>query len=98
MEIKNLWEKLEAQHKEELAGYNITRENIPQLMTSIAAMSVFPFVAKPIITGLFKKMGYDFNDYIEDRKEYAADFIINALKQQVKADSETEENTLSPQK
>lgn len=80
MDINVIWNKLEAQHKEELALYNITRENMPQLMTSIAAMSVFPFVAKPVITGLFQKMGYDFNDYIEARKEYAADFIINALK------------------
>ena len=79
IDINKLWSTLEDQHKEELTRYNITRETIPQLMTSIAAMSVFPFVAKPIVTSIMEKMGYDFNEYIEERKEYAADFVINAI-------------------
>jgi hypothetical protein len=29
-----------------------------------------------------ENMGYNFDQYIEDRKEYAADFVINALKKQ----------------
>ncbi|HEN20767.1 MAG TPA: hypothetical protein ENN86_02020 [Desulfobacteraceae bacterium] len=49
-------------------------------MTTIAGMSVFPFVARPVIAGIMEKMGYDFDQYTEERKEYAADFIINALK------------------
>jgi TetR/AcrR family transcriptional regulator len=49
-------------------------------MTTVAGMSVFPFVAKPIISGIMEKMGYDFDEYIEKRKDYAADFVINALK------------------
>ena len=79
IDINKLWSTLEEQHKEELTRYNITRETIPQLMTSIAAMSVFPFVAKPIVASIMEKMGYDFNEYIEERKEYAADFVINAI-------------------
>jgi hypothetical protein len=27
-----------------------------------------------------EKMGYSFDDYIEERKEYAADFVIKAIK------------------
>jgi len=73
---------MEAQHSEEMARYNITREAIPQLMTSIAAMSVFPFIAKPVVASIMEKMGYDFNDYIEERKEYAADFVLNAIKKE----------------
>jgi TetR/AcrR family transcriptional regulator len=80
IDIKKLWTTLEAQHKEELEKYNITKENIPQLMTSIAAMSVFPFVGKAIISVFMEKMGYDFDVYIEKRKEYAADFVIKAIK------------------
>jgi len=79
IDINKLWSILEEQHKEELTRYNITRETIPQLMTSIAAMSVFPFIAKPIVASIMEKMGYDFNEYIEKRKEYAADFVINAI-------------------
>jgi TetR/AcrR family transcriptional regulator len=80
IDINKLWTTLEEQHKEELRKYNITRENIPQFMTTVAGMSVFPFVAKPIISGIMEKMGYDFDEYIEKRKDYAADFVINALK------------------
>ena len=80
IDIKKLWTTLEVQHREELEKYNITQENIPQLMTSIAAMSVFPFIGRAIITGIMEKMGYDFDDYIEKRKKYAAEFVINALK------------------
>lgn len=80
IDIEKLWTTLEAQHKEELKRYNITKENIPQFMTTVAGMSVFPFAAKPIISSIMGKMGYDFDEYIEERKEYAADFVINALK------------------
>src|SRR4030043_2205343 len=79
IDINKLWTTLEKQHKEELVKYNITRETIPQLMTSIAALSVFPFVAKAIISGIMEKLGYDFDEYIEVRKEYAADFVIKAI-------------------
>ena len=37
-----VWE----QHGPELDKYNITRDDFPQLMTTIASMSVFPFAAK----------------------------------------------------
>ncbi len=80
IDIKKIWTTLEAQHKKELEKYNITRENIPQLMTSIVAMSVFPFAGRTIISVFMEKMGYDFDDYIEKRKEYAADFVIKAIK------------------
>jgi AcrR family transcriptional regulator len=79
IDINKLWTTLEKQHKEELVKYNITREIIPQLMTSIAALSVFPFAAKAIISGFMEKMGYDFDEYIEVRKKYAADFVIKAI-------------------
>jgi len=82
IDINKLWTTLEGQHKEELKRYNITKENIPQFMTAVAGMSVFPFVAKPVISGIMGKMGYNFDQYIEERKEYAADFVINALKMQ----------------
>jgi AcrR family transcriptional regulator len=82
IDINKLWTTLEAQHKEELKRYNITKENIPQFMTTVAGMSVFPFVARPVIASIMGKMGYDFDNYLEERKEYAADFVINALKKQ----------------
>jgi AcrR family transcriptional regulator len=80
LDITKLWTTLETQHKEELEKYSLTRENIPQFMTSIVAMSVFPFAARALITSIMEKMGYDFADYIEKRKEYAAEFVIRAIK------------------
>ena len=48
-------------------------------MTTIAAMSIFPFAARGIIEAILSNLGVDFNDYIEKRKEFAADFIIKAI-------------------
>jgi TetR/AcrR family transcriptional regulator len=80
VDFKKFWLMLEEQHKDELIKYNITYETVPQIMTTIAAISVFPFAARGILEGIFENLGVDFDNYIEERKEYAADFVINALK------------------
>ena len=80
IDVNKLWLILEAQHKDELKKYNITKETMPQLMSSIAAISVFPFAARGILEGIFEKMNINFNDYMEERKGYAADFVIKAIK------------------
>ena len=67
------------QHKEELKKYNITKETLPQIMISIAAMSVFPFAARGILEGILEKLDIDFDKFIEERKEFAADFVIKAI-------------------
>jgi AcrR family transcriptional regulator len=80
IDVEKLWITLEKQHKDELKNYNITRETVPQLMSSIAAISVFPFAARGIFEAIFEKMGIDFDEYLEQRKKFAADFVISALK------------------
>jgi TetR/AcrR family transcriptional regulator len=75
-----LWLKLYEQHEEEFHKYNITKESLPQLMISMAAISVFPFAAKGILEGILDKLHLDFNQFIEERKEFAADFVIRAIK------------------
>jgi AcrR family transcriptional regulator len=80
VDFNRLWKMLEDQHKEELEMYNITRETIPQIMTTIASISVFPFAARGVIETIFENIGIDFNTYMEERKEFAADFVIGALK------------------
>jgi TetR/AcrR family transcriptional regulator len=80
VDFKKFWSMLEEQHKEELIKYNITFESVPQIMTTIAAISVFPFAARGILEGIFENLGVDFDKYIEERKEFAADFVISALK------------------
>jgi AcrR family transcriptional regulator len=78
--FENLWQKLYEQHKSELGKYSITEDKLPQLMVSIAALSVFPFAARGLIEGILDKVGVDFNDYIEQRKEFAAEFVIRAIR------------------
>lgn len=80
--INEFWNTLERSHHDELIRYNITREIMPQLMTSMAAISIFPFAAKGIMEVLFEKTGYDYNEYLEKRKDFAADFVIRAIKGQ----------------
>lgn len=80
VDFENIWLKIYEHHKEEFKSYNITRESMPQLMMSIAAMSVFPFAARGILEGILEKTGHDFNEYMNERKEYAAEFVINAIK------------------
>ena len=78
--FETLWLKLYEQHKSELEKYNITEDTLAQLMVSIAALSVFPFAARGLIEGILDKVGVDFNDYIEQRKEFAAEFVIRAIR------------------
>jgi TetR/AcrR family transcriptional regulator len=77
--FESLWDVIYEQHKAELENYNITRETMPQIMVTIAAISVFPFAARGLIEGILEKVGIDFNKYIEERKEFAAEFVINAI-------------------
>ncbi len=80
LEIEKIWTMLETQHKEEMQKYNIKKEDIPQLMTSIAAMSVFPFAARGLVSNIMERMGFDFDEYIEKRKDYAGEFVVNAIR------------------
>ena len=80
IDFDKLWQELYKQHKNELENYNITEASMPQLMISIVAISVFPFAARGIIKGILDKLGIDFNKYIEERKEYAAEFVIRSIK------------------
>ena len=80
VDFDNIWLKIYEQHEDELKKYNITRNSMPQLMISIAALSVFPFAAKGILEGILDKTGHNFNDFVEERKEFAADFVIRAIK------------------
>jgi len=74
-----LWLKIYEQHKDEFIKYNISKSTLPQLMISMAAISVFPFAAKGIVESILDRLGIDFNVYMEERKEFAAEFVIKAI-------------------
>jgi TetR/AcrR family transcriptional regulator len=79
IDFRNIWLTILDHHKDELYKYNITEETIPQIMTTIASLSVFPFAARGIFEVVFSNIGVDFDKYIEERKEFAADFVIKAI-------------------
>ncbi len=80
VDFKDLWKSIIKHHKDELHKYNLTEENLPQVMTTIASLSVFPFAARGIFEVAFNNIGIDFDKYIEARKDFAAEFVIKALK------------------
>jgi len=79
VDFDNIWLNLYELHKEELNKYNITKTTMPQLMISMAAISVFPFAARGILEGILVKLDISFNDFMEERKEFAAEFVIKAI-------------------
>jgi TetR/AcrR family transcriptional regulator len=79
VDFEMLWQNLYSQHKDELEKYNITENNIAQIMVSIASISVFPFAARGIVEGILGKVGIEFDDFIEQRKTFAAEFVIKAI-------------------
>ncbi|HLN20415.1 MAG TPA: TetR/AcrR family transcriptional regulator [Bacteroidales bacterium] len=80
IDIPGLWKKIIEQHGPELHKYNITEKDLPQLMTTIVSISVFPFAAKGIFETILSQHGITFNEYLENRKDYAADFVIRSIK------------------
>ena len=77
--FESLWNTLYEQHKTELENYNISKETMPQIMVTIAAISVFPFAARGLIEGILEKTGIDFNIFMEERKAFASEFVIKAI-------------------
>ena len=79
IDYKVIWQKTMERHKDEIDKYNFNEKRMPQVITTIIAMSVFPFAAKGILNVIFESMGIDYNKYIEERKEFAAEFVIKAI-------------------
>lgn len=63
-----------------LAENNIPQEQIAHLMVSIVSLSVFPIVAKPIISGILDQQDLNYKEFIEQRKEYSPMFIMSIIK------------------
>lgn len=58
----------------------IRKINPKQLLINILALTIFPFLAKPIIKGILLNNDDDqFCAFIEERKAHISEFIINAI-------------------
>ncbi len=69
-------------HAKELKGYGIKKNDMPQLMVTVVSFSIFPFAARDMIKIMMPEMGdtKKFNTYMRERKSFASDFIMAALK------------------
>jgi putative methionine-R-sulfoxide reductase with GAF domain len=50
-----------------------------QLMISIISMCVFPFAAKPLLSGVFQMDAARFGAFMEERKKFVSSFVLHAL-------------------
>jgi len=50
------------------------------LLMNVIAMSIFPFVAKPILKSVLQKDEKEYQILLEERKTHVADFVINSIK------------------
>lgn len=69
-------------HAKELKGYGIRKGDIPQLMVTLASFSIFPFAARDMIRIMMPEIDDNkkFNAFMRERKKFASDFVIAALK------------------
>lgn len=64
----------------EIESGRIKNINPKQLLINILALTIFPFLAKPIVKGLLLENDEAlFNQFIEERKALVSEFIINAI-------------------
>jgi TetR/AcrR family transcriptional regulator len=75
-------DSLYKKHAKELKGYGITKDEMAQLMISVVSLAIFPFIARDVIKIMQHQMGDNkaFNNFMRERKEFASDLIITAMK------------------
>lgn len=77
---QGLFEKFAADVKTSIENGEIKPIDPKQLIINLLSLSVFPFVAKPLLVKLFGLTENQFEQSMEDRKSEVAKFVINALK------------------
>jgi TetR/AcrR family transcriptional regulator len=73
-------------HAKEMKGYGIKKDDMPQLIMTIVSLSVFPFAARDVIRMMIPEVADNkkFIAFMRERKEFAAEFVITALKNRKK--------------
>lgn len=73
-------EKFKRQVEHEIKLKIIQPINAEQLFVNIISLSIFPFVASPIIKVILRQNNEQFQILMNERKKEVADFIINSIK------------------
>lgn len=64
---------------EEMAKGKMKKVDVMQLLVSLLSMCIFPFVAKPLMQGIFQMNDKAFGKMMEERKRFVADFLLTYL-------------------
>jgi AcrR family transcriptional regulator len=67
------------QIKEEIEQGNITNVDPHQLSVSIAALTLFPLIVKPLEKSLHNWDDQQCEQFLEERKDFLVDFILNGI-------------------
>ena len=73
-------EKFKKQVEMEIESGILKPMNSEQLFINILSLSIFPFIASPLIKAFINCDDESFKQIIDDRKTEVADFIINSIK------------------
>ena len=73
-------DKLENQLKREAELGNIKPISAANFMANIMSLSIFPFLAQPLLQLIFSMSNDDFSTFIEERKQLIPELILSSLK------------------
>ena len=78
---ENMLQAFEEQLRKEVEKGVIKPVDARQLLVNVISMCIFPFVAKPILTGImFSGDKTKYKKFLQERKETLAEFIIQSIK------------------
>lgn len=73
---------LEKQIEQNIENGAMDAMSVEQLMVSTVGLVLFPFVASTMIQALFDFDDEQYDQFMEERKDFLADFILNAINYQ----------------
>jgi TetR/AcrR family transcriptional regulator len=79
-QAKNMLAAFQLQINAEVKKGVIKKISAQQLLINIQSLSIFPFVAKPMIKKVMQMTEKQYQEMIRGRKKEVAEFIINAIK------------------
>lgn len=84
LEEKNIHppKKFHQQIEKEIQKGNLDKVDSKQLLTSIVGLILFPFLAQTMIEGVFELDDSEFEEYLDKRKDFLLNFILNGINYQ----------------
>jgi TetR/AcrR family transcriptional regulator len=77
---QGLFDKFTSEVNESIRNGEIKPVDSFQLIINLLSLSIFPFIAKPVLMRLFSMDESQFENFLENRKTEVTKFVISALK------------------